>query len=48
MLTLNHRREHNMNIKILKQFIILAETYNLELNKENLLKYKNLRGIILC
>lgn len=37
-----------MNIKILKQFIILAEIYNLELNKENLLKYKNLKGIMLC
>lgn len=29
-----------MNIKTLRQFIKLAQTFNIELTKENLLKYK--------
>jgi len=35
-----------MNIKILKQFILISKAFNIELTKENLLKYKNLRGIL--
>ncbi|GEM_PF-6146066 len=37
-----------MNIKILKQFILISEAFGIDLTPQNLLKYKNLRGITKC